>query len=367
MNMVEISGLRKSFAEGAVAIDGISLEIAEGEVLSLLGPSGCGKTTTLRCVAGLEEADEGSINIDGRTVFSAVTGERTVVPPERRGLSMVFQQYALWPHMTVFENVAFGLSVRRVSKSDTADAVARALDRVQMARFKDRQISQLSGGQQQRVALARALAFDPKLILFDEPLSNLDAKLREEMRMVLLELQRDLGFTAIYVTHDQLEAISLSTRVAILNHGRIQQIAAPREIWGNPATSFVAEFLGDSNVLNGEFLRADGTQQLRVSEGLSLHVADNPSLNSGDRAVGYLDYSRIDILAGKTSASGPNQFTGDITLVSFLGSANLARVRVGELELTARVSADAILQQGDRVVIEIPMTATSSYPASDTA
>lgn len=215
--LISIRGLRKTFGS-FVAIEGFSLDVREGEVVSLLGPSGCGKTTTLRCLAGLETPTSGEIEVQGKLVYSS--DRRINLPPEQRNLSMVFQQYALWPHLSVFENVAFGLRVRRVPAETLFAKAKGALERVRLWEKQDRRISELSGGQQQRVALARALAIDPKIVLFDEPLSNLDAKLRAELRLELLQLQRDLRFSAIFVTHDQDEAISLSSRIVIMNQGR---------------------------------------------------------------------------------------------------------------------------------------------------
>src|SRR6516165_8356959 len=242
---------------GAVpAVNGISFSVGQGEHVTLLGPSGCGKTTTLRAVAGLEEPVGGSIRIDGETVFSAA--QRRNVPTERRGVSMVFQSYAVWPHMSVAENVAYGLRVRKLPKAQIAEAVERSLDLVQMRALADRSASLLSGGQQQRVALARAIAFSPSVLLFDEPLSNLDAKLRAEMRVELRELQRRLDITSLYVTHDQEEALAISDRVILMNGGRIEQIGTPENIYNRPRSRFVADFVGSANLISGK-VRNQGT------------------------------------------------------------------------------------------------------------
>jgi iron(III) transport system ATP-binding protein len=232
------------------AVNGVSFSVGQGEHVTLLGPSGCGKTTTLRAIAGLEDPSGGSIRIDGTTVYSAA--ERRNVPAEKRRISMVFQSYAVWPHMTVFDNVAYGLRVRRLPKSEIAEQVDRALSLVQMRDFADRSAALLSGGQQQRVALARAIAFSPTVLLFDEPLSNLDAKLRVEMRVELRALQRRLGVTSLYVTHDQEEALAISDRVIVMNVGGIEQLGTPEDIYNRPKTRFVADFVGSANLIAGK-------------------------------------------------------------------------------------------------------------------
>ncbi|WP_283137150.1 ABC transporter ATP-binding protein [Rhizohabitans arisaemae] len=248
MAKVEINGLSKRFGD-ATAVDGLDLVVEEGEFLTLLGPSGCGKTTTLRCVAGLETPAEGDIHIGGECVVSAK--RQLFTPPERRRLGMVFQSYALWPHMTVFGNVAYPLRMQRRSRSEIAQRVMEVLALVRLEDYAQRSPSQLSGGQQQRVALARAMAADPRLLLFDEPLSNLDTKLRGRMRDLLLRLHRSIGTTSIYVTHDQLEALTLSDRIVVMNDGRIEQTGSPQEIYTSPASRFVADFVGFENIHTG--------------------------------------------------------------------------------------------------------------------
>jgi iron(III) transport system ATP-binding protein len=238
---VRIKELRKRFGD-LIAVDGVSFEVEDGHTLALLGPSGCGKTTILRCLAGLETGDAGAIEIAGIVVFDHAAGVNLM--PEQRGLGIVFQSYAVWPHMTVAENVGFPLKVRRVAKAELVARTSRILDMVGLAAAKDKPATALSGGQQQRVALARALVHEPRLVLFDEPMSNLDAQLRARMRMELAVLQEQLGFTAIYVTHDQAEAFSLAERVAVMNHGRIETVGDPRSVFARPQTPFVAEFLG---------------------------------------------------------------------------------------------------------------------------
>ena len=246
-------------------IDAVSFSVQRGEIFTLLGPSGCGKTTTLRLVAGLEEPEDGEISIDGATVAAPRQG--IFLPPEKRRLGMVFQSYAIWPHLTVFENVAFPLRVRHENSGVIRQRVRQALETVGLAGLSDRGATQLSGGQQQRVALARALDYEPAILLLDEPLSNLDAKLREQMRFELRALQKKLSLTILYVTHDQTEAMTLSDRIAMVNSGRLEQIGTPEEIYEKPATPFAGQFLGRTVVLEGTFRRSAAEQWVELSDG----------------------------------------------------------------------------------------------------
>ena len=264
---IEVKNLEIHYGE-VPAVRGVSFEVAPGEQLTLLGPSGCGKTTTLRAIAGLEQPSAGEIRIGGAPVYSSK--QRVNIPAEKRGLSMVFQSYAIWPHMTVFENVAYGLRVRRETKEAIAEKVDRALDMVQMRPYRDRGASQLSGGQQQRVALARAFVFQPSVLLFDEPLSNLDAKLRADMRIELRELQHRLGITSVYVTHDLEEALAMSDRIIVMRDGLIEQIGSPFDIYNLPRNAFVADFVGSANLIRGRNradLDADGLIALEAPGG----------------------------------------------------------------------------------------------------
>jgi len=238
---LEVRNLVKIFGK-VTAVDNVSFKVEQGEVVTLLGPSGCGKTTTLRMVAGFEKPNAGEVEIAGRVVVA--TNRRINVPPERRDIGMVFQSYAIWPHMTVFQNVAFPLNVRRANRQEIKRRVEETLELVGLANFSDRPAILLSGGQQQRVSLARALVYSPSILLLDEPLSNLDAKLREQMRIEIKRLQQQLGFTVLFVTHDQIEAMSLSTRLALMHQGRIEQIGGPQEVYEHPQTPFVEDFLG---------------------------------------------------------------------------------------------------------------------------
>src|SRR5205085_8745488 len=250
---IEVENLEVRYGNVA-AVRGVSFSVRPGEQLTLLGPSGCGKTTTLRAIAGLERPSAGAIHIGGTTVYASAA--RINIPAEKRGLSMVFQSYAIWPHMTVFDNVAYGLRVRRAGAAEIAEKVRSALELVQMGSFAERPASALSGGQQQRVALARACVFSPSVLLFDEPLSNLDAKLRADMRIELRELQHRLGITSVYVTHDLEEALAMSDRIVVMRDGRIEQTGSPSEIYSVPRNAFVADFVGSSNLIEGS-LRPD--------------------------------------------------------------------------------------------------------------
>ena len=264
---IEVEELSKRYGASTV-VDRVSFGAQEGELLTFLGPSGCGKTTTLRCIGGFITPDGGAIRIGG--------ADMRTVPPHRRQLGMVFQNYALFPHLSVFENVAFGLRVRGVGHEETARRTGRALEMVRLAGLADRYPKQLSGGQQQRVALARALVYEPRVLLLDEPLSNLDAKLRIEMRSEIRNLQRELGLTALYVTHDQEEALSISDRVMVMNQGRVEQISAPWDLYNRPRTLFVASFVGTANILparpNGSAVRIAETFDLQLP-----HVARDRS------------------------------------------------------------------------------------------
>ena len=244
---IALDNLSKNFGP-LVAVDGATLTAADGELLTLLGPSGCGKTTTLRMIAGLEEPSGGSIRIGDRTVYDRARG--IDVPAEMRGLGMVFQSYAIWPHMTVAENIAYPLRMRHVDRAQQKALVEKVLDLVGLGGLGDKPSTQLSGGQQQRVALARALVFEPALLLLDEPLSNLDAKLREQMRFELRIMQQRIGLTAVYVTHDQEEALTLSDHLVVMNNGEIEQIGTPTEVYEHPTTRFVAQFIGKGNMID---------------------------------------------------------------------------------------------------------------------
>jgi ABC-type Fe3+/spermidine/putrescine transport system ATPase subunit len=316
---IEVRDLVVRYADVA-AVDGVSFTVARGEHVTLLGPSGCGKTTTLRAIAGLETPTGGSIRIGGQTVFSAA--ERRNIPAEKRGISMVFQSYAVWPHMTVFDNVAYGLRVRKLPRAEVAAQVERALDLVQMRQYADRSASLLSGGQQQRVALARAIAFQPAVLLFDEPLSNLDAKLRAEMRVELRELQRRLDITSVYVTHDQEEALAISDRVIVMHVGGIEQIGTPEDIYHRPKTRFVADFVGSANLIEGRVTgpaNRAGSIRFESESGLALDAwAAHPP--RGDENTVAVRTAHIGLSAVNGAASAePNAAVGKLRQRLFCG------------------------------------------------
>ncbi len=277
MSRIELKGINKYYGTNHVLKD-VDLTIEDGEFMTLLGPSGCGKTTTLRVVAGLEKPQNGVILLDGKEIVNAET--QYFASPAKRGLNLVFQSYALWPHMTVFDNVAFGLKVQKMPKTKITELVNNALDRMQILQYAGRYPSELSGGQQQRVAIARAIASSPKLLLLDEPLSNLDAKLRIDMRSELKRLHQEMGTTVIYVTHDQVEALTLSTRIAIFFDGHIEQVASPMELYQNPATLRVAAFIGNPriNVIDGTARVENGI--MAVESAFGSHVFDKATFTA---------------------------------------------------------------------------------------
>ncbi|MFC4117785.1 ABC transporter ATP-binding protein [Nonomuraea zeae] len=321
--VVRLDGVRKEFRRAdrtlAAAVDGVSLEVAPAEILVLLGPSGCGKTTLLRSIAGLERPDEGLVEIGGRAVFDAARG--LDVPPERRGLSMMFQSYALWPHMSVFDNVAYPLLSRRggrPARDEVAARVGQALDLVGIGELARQHPGEMSGGQQQRVALARALVAGDGLILFDEPLSNVDAKVRERLRAELLAMQRRLGFAAVYVTHDQTEAMELATRIAVMRAGRVEQLGPPREIYDRPATRYVAGFVGIANEIPGEVAGVDGGRAVLRTPYGPLEGAAGPGLVEGAPGVAVWrpEHGRM---SGQ-EPDGPNRWRASLRLSMFAGS-----------------------------------------------
>jgi iron(III) transport system ATP-binding protein len=348
---IEVKDLVISY--GAVAAVGpVSFSVRKGQQLTLLGPSGCGKSTTLRAIAGLEKPVSGAIKIGDRNVYSS-TGN-TNVPAEDRGLSMVFQSYAIWPHMTVYENVAYGLKVRRKSRAEVDAGVKRALSLVQMEAFATRPASQLSGGQQQRVALARACAFYPDVLLFDEPLSNLDAKLRNDMRIELRELQHSLGVTSIYVTHDLEEALAMSDAIVVMNKGRIEQFGTPGEIYNYPRTAFVADFIGSANLITGtvrQDLTTDGDVVVETEGGELIHGV------SHGRKVGAtatLSVRTVHLQLHTTRPEGgSNVWPVTIARSIFLGDLSEIRVDWAGRQLIIRRSALDHMDAGQQVFLSV--------------
>jgi iron(III) transport system ATP-binding protein len=342
MTRVVIDNLVKQF--GAFrAIDGVSLAIEPGELVVLLGPSGCGKTTTLRCVAGLEDVSGGEIRMGDEIVSSA----RGSLPPEKRAIGMVFQSYAVWPHMTVFENVAFGLRLRKLERATITDRVERVLDLVGLRGFSDRDISKLSGGQQQRVALARAIVLEPRVLLFDEPLSNLDAKLREHMRFEIRELQKRLGITSLYVTHDQQEAMVIADRIVLMDQGRIDQIGGPQDIYRRPVSRFGAEFVGLANVVSVTVVEQG---RVRTEDGLVLNCS-----TEGFKAGTQCDLLMRpeDIAVSTTPFQGDNVVEAEVSRVYFLGNLADLYVKVGRGEWRLQLSPPRTWPQGERVWLRV--------------
>jgi iron(III) transport system ATP-binding protein len=330
MSRVQISKLVKKYGS-VTAVSGIDLDVAEGEFVALLGPSGCGKTTTLRCIAGLEDVSDGTISLGNEVVSQR---DRSM-PPEQRQIGMVFQSYAIWPHMTVAENIAFGLKLKKLSGEVIARRLASALNLVGLEGYAERHVSQLSGGQQQRVALARAVALEPKVLLFDEPLSNLDAKLRERMRFELRQLQQRLGITSIYVTHDQQEAMVVADRIVLMNNGVIEQSGTPIDLYRRPRTRFSAEFVGLTNVMPGQVTGVrDGRTLVAVAPGLTIE-AEATGFQAGD-AVDVVCRPE-DIETSETPLSGDNVVEARVKSSFFLG--NLADVHIDVQGIDLRAQA----------------------------
>ena len=343
MAAVTVHGLTKRFGD-FTAVAGLDLEIADGEFLTLLGPSGCGKTTTLRCLAGLEEPSSGEISIGGRRV----TGPGVFVPPEKRNAGMVFQSYALWPHMTARGNVGYPLKLARIPRPQATARVDELLASVGLDGRGDHLASQLSGGQQQRVALARAMANRPQLLLFDEPLSNLDAKLRSSMRAEIRRLHRATATTSVYVTHDQEEAMVLADRIVIMDAGRVQQVGTPRELYTRPANRFVADFMGFENILDGRVI-ADGTGDFGFQPdagGPALRVDGPAPVPAGGAATVAFRSAHL-----RVSAAGENHanvLKGRIVDAAYLGSRTELAVDCAGLPLAAYVDdADLVRLRGD--------------------
>src|SRR5437868_5832239 len=333
------------------AAQNVSFEVPQGRLFTLLGPSGCGKTTTLRSIAGLERPRAGEISIAGDVVYSSERG--IFIPPNQRGLGMVFQSYAIWPHMTVFENAAFPLRVgrKRFSRAELDERVNRVLKTVDLQDMAQREATKLSGGQQQRLALARALVMEPSLLLLDEPLSNLDAKLRERMRFELKRLQRELGITTVYVTHDQSEALALSHQIAVMNRGRIEQIGAPREIYERPVNQFVADFIGSTNFLDATVSGADGSDgfyRVRCELG-EVKAFAHESLTAADKIV--LSVRPEDIHLSESRPQGDNVWEATIDQKVFLGEFADWQVAIGERRLQSRVHPSLRTRVGEPIYV----------------
>jgi len=336
MATVSLTALTKRFADTA-AVNDLNLEIGDGEFVSLLGPSGCGKTTTLRLVAGFVQPEEGEIKVNQEVISS----RSFLLPPERRNMSMIFQSYAVWPHMTVFQNVAYGLKFKKLSSGESEKKVERLLRLVHLETLRARYPAELSGGQQQRVALARALVVEPQILLLDEPLSNLDANLREEMRFEIRRLHEEFRITSIYVTHDQAEAMVTSDRIAVMHQGRVIQVGTPQEIFERPKTGFVAEFVGKTNILRGKL--ADGGKVV-LGEGLLVQVTAQGNYQREAEVSFCLRPHNIALVGSAAEAEqwrqkGYNLFSGVIRRRIYFGDAFDYMVELPTPRLTLRVVA----------------------------
>ena len=356
MAEVRVERLAKDFGPDVRAVDGVSFTAPEGRIVTLLGPSGCGKTTVLRCIAGLETPSAGRILIGNEVVHDGATGESVSV--DKRAVGMVFQSYAIWPHLTVFDNVALALRFNRKRVDDRAEARARVVDvlrSVGMDGYQDRYPSELSGGQQQRVVLARALVYHPRVLLLDEPLANLDARLREAMRIELRDVQQRLGLTAIYVTHDQAEAMALSDHVVVMRDGRILRQGTPREIFRHPEHSFVADFLGVSNRLAGEIVATRDSGRVEVElAGMGRSVVATGEGAVHSRVWVGVRPSRVEL--HRPASAGldvADRLRGRIVRVTFLGEEVECLVQIGDLTLQARDSGGVDWRPGEEAQVRL--------------
>jgi iron(III) transport system ATP-binding protein len=357
--MLEVTNLCKGFQDesktGRVkAVDEVSFIVQEGHFFTMLGPSGCGKTTTLRCIAGLERPDSGHISVNNRVLYSRAKG--ISVSANHRNLGMVFQSYAIWPHMNVFDNVAFPLRVgtrRRTGKSEVKRRVERSLDVVGLGHLAGRYATKLSGGQQQRLALARALVIEPAVLLLDEPLSNLDAKLRESLRFELKRLQRDQGITTVYVTHDQSEALSMSNEIAVMNNGRISQMGNPFSVYLEPENDFVADFVGLTNFIKGVVRDTSGSGgTVKTFDGM-LTVDSMVGLQSGDECVVSIRPEQIQVMRD-TTGRGQNIFPGTVVTRLFTGECMDYQIQLGTETIRVRTAASERFSTGKPITLSLP-------------
>ncbi len=368
--MLSVKGLNTEYktqkGPPVKAAQNVAFEVPKGVLFTLLGPSGCGKTTTLRSIAGLERPTSGDIEANGKVVYSSSRG--IFVPPNKRNFGMVFQSYAIWPHMTVYSNAAFPLEVRknRLPKAQIREKVMKVLTAVQLGHLAERDATKLSGGQQQRLALARALVMEPEILLLDEPLSNLDAKLREAMRFELKRIQRDLGLTTIYVTHDQGEALALSHEIAVMSEGRIVQIGTPRAIYERPANRFVADFIGTTNFVEGSVLGFDGpTQTWRARTPLGdLMVSSDAKLVTGAPVTISVRPEDVELTEDAPPAGRLlNLLSGVVDAKVFLGDIVDFQVKVGEVTMLSRAHPSLRTPVGDKINIRMDPLKCLALPA----
>ncbi len=351
MAFIEVQSLFKRF-KNVVAVNRIELEVNQGEMLTLLGPSGCGKTTTLRCIAGLERPEEGDIVIDGKPMLS-----KGFVPPAKRGIGMVFQNYAVWPHMKVFNNIVYGLKLQKLPKRTIREKAERVLELVGLNGLEDRYPGQLSGGQQQRVALARALVGNPKVMLLDEPLSNLDAKLREELRFEIKSLVRRMGITSVYVTHDQAEAMVISDRIAVMESGNVVQIGTPHDIYQKPANRFVADFIGTMNFMAGEIIQVLQDQnavlvRTEFCEKLICTANSIAETMPGKKVYASIRPEDVEVSA-ESLTDGENVFKGTIVHKAYLGNFLYFFVRVDGTMIRVQVPHHLPQEEGQEIYVSL--------------
>ncbi len=364
-NMLSVQGLSKIYMGTTGGVHEANFQLEEGSFFTLLGPSGCGKTTTLRCIAGLETPTRGIIRLGERDFFNSATGAN--IPLNLRNIGMVFQSYAIWPHLSVFENVAFPLRVGRekFSSAEISRMVAAALDSVDLAGLEQRSATQLSGGQQQRVALARAIVKKPSLLLLDEPLSNLDALLRDDMRVELKSLQGRLGVTTVYVTHDQAEALEMSDQIAVMRSGHIVQLGAPREIYHNPIDGFVASFMGSSNIFPGKVLAAASAQDecsVQLDAGPQILARARVSLQAGARIVVSIRPEDVNVQSPSDASATQNALSAHVKSSGFLGPICNYHLDVFGLSLQARINSHLSHNVGDEVTINFSAQKALALP-----
>ena len=356
MAIVELQNVTKRYGD-VVAVSDLSLRVEHGEFVALLGPSGCGKTTTLQMLAGFVEATLGDIRIDGKPMRG--------IPPHKRNIGVVFQSYALFPHLTVLDNVGFGLKMRNVERDEIAKRVRRALDLVQLVSLDQRYPRELSGGQQQRVALARALVIEPSVLLLDEPLSNLDANLREQMRFEIREIQKRIGITTVFVTHDQNEAMAAADRLVVMSKGEIRQVGSAREIYERPRDLFVAGFIGQANLLRGTVTAVrDSEADLALATGSSVTARHDGRAKVGESRT--LSLRPEDLRFAPEQDPGMNNVTGTVARVNYLGAWINAGVRVGETTLVVSIPrGERAAVEGERVFVRWPKSAGIMLPEAD--
>lgn len=363
---IQVSHLTKKFVKGSevAAVNDLSFEVGQREIATLFGPSGCGKTTTLRCIAGLEKPDKGEIIIDGTDVTSTEKG--VFVPPEKRNIGLVFQSYALWPHMKVFDNVAYGLRVKHVPKTEIGNRVKRVLEIVELKEYGDRYPAQLSGGQQQRVALARSIVYEPKVLLLDEPLSNLDAKIRERTRIELRNLLKKVDITSVYVTHDQEEAFQISDRIVVMDEGSIMQVGTPHEIYHSPSNEFVAAFVGRSSLVDGVVTAINTPAGANMVNGTVRAFGDYDleceiprTLKTGDKCWVMIRANEVGLYVGQPNDGKSKKCT--VVSRSYKGSMTDHIVRVNDVNIVVSTHrfctlsdvdpTDPARAEGDRYVV----------------